>query len=114
MRVFVPAETRPGERRVAMLPDVVGRLTKLQLEVAVESGAGESAFASDDDYRAAGAEVVAAGEVAARVAAADLTASVRPLPTELASQVKAGAIDKRLRCHLISSPGFRERSPWTP
>ena len=92
MRVFVPAETRPGERRVAMLPDVVGRLTKLQLEVAVQSGAGESAFASDDDYRAAGAEVVAAGEVAASVAAADLTASVRPLPTELASQVKSGAV----------------------
>ena len=92
MRVFVPAETRPGERRVAMLPDVVGRLTKLQLDVAVESGAGESAFASDDDYRAAGAEVVAAGEVAASAAAADLTASVRPLPTELASQVKSGAV----------------------
>lgn len=92
MRVFVPAETRPGERRVAMLPDVVGRLTKLQLGVAVESGAGESAFASDDDYRAAGAEVVAAGEVADSVAAADLIASVRPLPTELAGQVKSGAV----------------------
>ena len=92
MRVFVPAETRQGERRVAMLPDVVGRLTKLQLEVAIESGAGEAAFASDDAYRAAGADVVAAGDAAAGVAAADLTASVRPLPKELASQVKSSAV----------------------
>jgi NAD(P) transhydrogenase subunit alpha len=92
VRVFVPAETRPGERRVAMLPDVVGRLTKLQLEVAIESGAGESAFVSDDDYRAAGAEIVAAGEAASGVAAADLTASVRPLPADLAAQVKTGAV----------------------
>lgn len=92
MRVFVPAETRPGEHRVAMLPDVVDKLARLQLEVWVESGAGAAAYATDDAYRAAGARVVAADEVAAALAEADLVASVRPLAADRAAQVKSRAI----------------------
>lgn len=92
MRVFVPAETRPGERRVAMLPDVVDRLIKLGLEVGVESGAGAAAHADDDAYRAAGAEVVAADAVGSALAGADLVASVRPLDADRAAQVKTGAV----------------------
>lgn len=92
MRVFVPAETRPGERRVAMLPDVVDRLIKLGLEVGVESGAGAAAHADDDAYRAAGAEVVAADAVGSALAGADLVASVRPLDADRAAQVKTAAV----------------------
>ena len=58
MKVLVPAETRPGERRVAMVPGVVAKFTQLGLEVQVESGAGASAYADDDAYRGVGATVV--------------------------------------------------------
>lgn len=58
MKVAVPTEVRPGERRVALVPKDVATLRKWGLEVSVESGAGTRSGASDDDYRAAGAEVV--------------------------------------------------------
>jgi len=57
MRVGVPKESREGERRVALIPDVVGSLTGDDLEVAVESGAGESAGHPDGEYSDAGASV---------------------------------------------------------
>src|SRR3954462_14839675 len=57
MRVGVPKESREGERRVALIPDVVGSLTGGDLEVALESGAGESAGHPDAEYSDAGASV---------------------------------------------------------
>jgi NAD(P) transhydrogenase subunit alpha len=57
MRVGVPKESREGERRVALIPDVVGSLTGDDLEVALESGAGESAGHPDAEYADAGASV---------------------------------------------------------
>ncbi len=56
MRVGVPRETAAGERRVALVPDAVGRLNGIT--VAVERGAGEGAGFSDDAYGEAGAELV--------------------------------------------------------
>ncbi|MBX3682393.1 MAG: NAD(P)(+) transhydrogenase (Re/Si-specific) subunit alpha, partial [Thauera sp.] len=56
--IGVPKEVAAGEKRVATVPDVVQKLAKLGFEVAVESGAGEAANFADDDYRAAGAEVL--------------------------------------------------------
>jgi NAD(P) transhydrogenase subunit alpha len=47
----------PGERRVALVPELVSRLTGAGLEVAVEPAAGEPARYPDDDYRSAGATV---------------------------------------------------------
>ncbi len=58
MKIGVPRETHPGERRVATTPDVAKDLIKLGFEVAVESGAGARANYSDDAYRSAGCEVV--------------------------------------------------------
>jgi NAD(P) transhydrogenase subunit alpha len=58
-RIGVPREVFPGEKRVATVPDVVGKLIKLGFRVNVESGAGDLANFGDDAYRAAGAEVVA-------------------------------------------------------
>ena len=92
MRVFVPAETRPGERRVAMLPDVVSRLNGLDLEVAVESGAGAAAYATDDAYRDAGAEVVPVEEAVNALSNADLVASVQPLDVTRAELIKSGSV----------------------
>ncbi|MFZ2049398.1 MAG: Re/Si-specific NAD(P)(+) transhydrogenase subunit alpha [Solirubrobacteraceae bacterium] len=57
MRVGVPKETAAGERRVALVPDVVRRLQSKKVDVLVQSGAGEGALLSDDAFREAGAEV---------------------------------------------------------
>ncbi|MDH5590064.1 MAG: Re/Si-specific NAD(P)(+) transhydrogenase subunit alpha [Gemmatimonadota bacterium] len=66
MKVAVLKESRPGERRVALVPQGVQALVKAGLTVAVESGAGLSAGVSDDDYRNSGAEVtVSAAEALA-------------------------------------------------
>ncbi|MDP6993425.1 MAG: Re/Si-specific NAD(P)(+) transhydrogenase subunit alpha [Woeseiaceae bacterium] len=58
MKIGVPKEIYPGERRVATTPEVVTQLAKLGYDVAIESGAGSAANFSDDDYREAGCEVV--------------------------------------------------------
>ena len=59
MKLAVPKECRPGERRVAVTPENVARLIKLGFAVAVEHDAGAAASFGDDDYIAAGAEIVA-------------------------------------------------------
>lgn len=53
----VPKELA-GEQRVALLPDVVRRLTGQGLEIWIEAGAGAGAYASDAEYEAAGAKIV--------------------------------------------------------
>jgi NAD(P) transhydrogenase subunit alpha len=63
MKIGVPKETAANERRVAVTPDVAGRLVKTGLSVLVERGAGEAASFGDDAYGAAGATLAAtAGE----------------------------------------------------
>ena len=57
MKVGVPKETSEGERRVALVPDVVRSLTGADLDVSVESGAGERAGHPDPEYSDAGASV---------------------------------------------------------
>jgi proton-translocating NAD(P)+ transhydrogenase subunit alpha len=57
MKVGVPKETAEGERRVALIPDVVRSLRNSQLDVAVESGAGAQAGHPDEEYREVDAEV---------------------------------------------------------
>src|SRR5210317_2063558 len=59
MKIGVPKENYPGEKRVATTPDVAGQLQKLGFDVAVESGAGAAANFSDDAFRDAGCEIVA-------------------------------------------------------
>jgi H+-translocating NAD(P) transhydrogenase subunit alpha len=58
MIVGVPKETAPGERRVALVPDLVAKLAKIGLEVAVQPGAGSQAGFVDAAYRDAGARLV--------------------------------------------------------
>jgi NAD(P) transhydrogenase subunit alpha len=92
MRLLVPRETRPGERRVAVVPSVVGKFTQLGFEVVVESGAGDLAFASDADYAAAGALVVPTSGMDDAFAAADVVATVRPLDYGRAKRLRKGAV----------------------
>src|SRR5262245_11651837 len=59
MKIGVPKETAANERRVALTPDVAGRLVKSGFEVIVEQGAGTAAYFPDGAYRAAGAGISA-------------------------------------------------------
>ncbi|WP_314251721.1 NAD(P) transhydrogenase subunit alpha [Streptomyces sp. DSM 40907] len=75
LTVGVCRETAPGENRVALVPDLVGRAQALGLHVLVESGAGASAAMPDHLYRKAGADVAARDALFAR---ADILVGVRP------------------------------------
>ena len=88
MRVVVPSEIRPGEMRVALVPDIVNKLTKLGHEVIVQSGAGVHSQASDQEFTAAGAQVVN-GDV---LASADVVLSVSSLTPEQMGKLKRGAV----------------------
>src|SRR5262249_32128666 len=57
MRVGVPKETAPDERRVALVPEVVSRLQQGGFEILVERGAGEPAAFEDGAYAEAGAKL---------------------------------------------------------
>jgi NAD(P) transhydrogenase subunit alpha len=57
VKIAVAAETRSDERRVALVPSLVARLTGAGFEVAVEPGAGRAALHPDEEYVAAGASV---------------------------------------------------------
>ena len=87
MRVAVPKEIKAGEKRVALVPDVISKFTKLGYEVVVESGAGIFAQATDKDYEAAGAKI--ANEV---LKDADVILSVQPLTPAQTSAIKTGAV----------------------
>lgn len=88
MRIVVPAEIQPGERRVAIVPDVVRRYRRAGLQVTVQSGAGVQALAPDDAFVAAGAEVVDGVEAAS----VDVLLHVRPLNRAIVGKLKPGAI----------------------
>jgi H+-translocating NAD(P) transhydrogenase subunit alpha len=66
MKVGVAKETAPGERRVALVPEALGKLTQAGLEVLVEAGAGSGALIPDQAYTDAGATVVSAVELYAQ------------------------------------------------
>lgn len=92
MRIFVPKEEKPGEKRVALVPDLISKLARAGFEVEIESGAGSSAGAGDSEFQSAGARVVGSGEVVKSLSAADVILSVQPLTKSQFSSVKRGAI----------------------
>jgi len=87
-RIAVLKERASGETRVSASPETVRKLTALGAVVAVESGAGIAASISDDDYRAAGAEV---GPLQVVLAGADIVFAVQGPEPELLAGVKPGA-----------------------
>jgi NAD(P) transhydrogenase subunit alpha len=79
MRVGIARETAPGERRVALVPETVGKLTAAGFDVVVEPGAGAAASFPDDAYTAAGATLGSPWD-------AEIVATVRkPDPEKLSS-----------------------------
>ena len=81
MRIAVARETRDGETRVAMVPELVGKLTGLGYAVTIEPGAGSGALISDEEFEAAGATV------------------------------EADALESGRRGRLRAGPGGRRRTP---
>jgi NAD(P) transhydrogenase subunit alpha len=95
LRVLVAKESTEGETRVAATPETVKAIIKAGLSVSVEAGAGASAFISDEDFRAAGAEVAA--DAKAAWAVADIVLKVGNLEARAglgdeASAAKPGAV----------------------
>ena len=88
VKVVVPTETVPGERRVATLPDVVRQLTAAGLEVIVAAGAGLPSLATDAAYAEAGATVAADIDPAQ----AEIVLHVRPLDPATAAGLRPGTI----------------------
>ena len=88
MRIAVPKEIRDGEKRVALVPDIINKLTRLGYEVSIESGAGNHAQAMDEDFKSAGASIVN-GDV---LKDADVVLSVSPLTPAQMSSLKKGAL----------------------
>jgi len=90
MRIAVLRETAPGEARVALVPEVVARLTKAGHQISVERGAGLAAGSTDADYEKAGARVH--GSRAEALTGAELWARVRRPTTAEISEAPEGTI----------------------
>ena len=88
MLVFIPAETRAGERRVGLTPEGAQKLIKLGLTVSIQEGAGQASGYHDDEYKAAGASIAGISAIST----ADVVATVRPLENDAIGQLKSGAI----------------------
>jgi NAD(P) transhydrogenase subunit alpha len=89
MKIAIPAESHPGEARVAASPDAVKSYVKKGLSVAVQAGAGAGANISDEAFAQAGAEIVKA-ETAFKDA--DIVLTVRRPSAKLAKVLKKGTI----------------------
>jgi len=92
MKIFVPKESKAGEARVALVPEIISKLTRAGFTVAIESGAGVSAGASDIEYAAAGGELVSSAYLSPTLASADVVLSVQPLSPDSMRGLKRGAI----------------------
>jgi NAD(P) transhydrogenase subunit alpha len=88
MRIAVAKEIRSGEARVALVPDIISKLTKAGLEVVIEAGAGIAAGFQDSEFTAAGA-TVKGGNV---ISDADVVASVTALTPDQMKSLKKGAL----------------------
>jgi H+-translocating NAD(P) transhydrogenase subunit alpha len=85
VKIAVAKETREGETRVAIVPELVGKLTALGYDVAVEPDAGAGALHADEEYVVAGAAVSQDA-----LEGADVVVSVNPLPAATVRRLPAG------------------------
>ena len=88
MQIAVAKEIRSGEARVALVPDIISKLTKAGLDVVIEAGAGIASGFQDSEFTAAGA-TVKSGNV---ISDADVVASVTALTPEQMKSLKKGAL----------------------
>jgi H+-translocating NAD(P) transhydrogenase subunit alpha len=106
--IGVPAESKPGETRVAATPKTVGQLVGLGYDVAIERGAGARASFSDEGYAAAGAKVVDgadawAGDLVLKVNAPSDTEIALLRPGALLASLVSPALDPGLVARLTAA-----------
>lgn len=89
MLIGVPKETYPGETRVALIPASVDRLVKKGAPVAIETGAGATIRASDEEYKKAGASVLDHNSL---LSASDIVLRVRKPSLEEVPLLKKGSL----------------------
>ena len=90
MKIAVPKETRAGERRVALVPESCKKLSAKGIQIALESGAGESAYFSDAAYQEVGVALV--GGAGALLGEADFVVKVQPPTVAEVEQLRAGTL----------------------
>jgi H+-translocating NAD(P) transhydrogenase subunit alpha len=102
LRVGIVKEAAPGERRVALTPDVLPKLTAAGAEVLVETGAGAASWFNDADYTAAGARIV---DTAALYAESDVIVSVASADT---TRLRSGQAVVGMLSPLLNPGGMSE------
>lgn len=90
MRIFIPKETEPNEKRVPLIPETVKKLVDRGAEISIESGMGISSRHTDEAYTEAGATVTS--DRAAALADADMVLRLRKPPMEEIAQLKKGSV----------------------
>ena len=90
MKIGIPCEILPLEKRVATVPEVVSKLVQLGFSVAVQSGAGVAAHCDDAAYQAVGAEVLP--DAATLWAASDIVLKVRPPTADEVALMRPGTL----------------------
>ena len=88
IKIGVPKEVREGEQRVALVPDIVNRLAKQNIQVFLETGAGALAGYTDDYYE--NAEIAASS--AEILGGSTICLTVNPATNEQIEQLKEGSI----------------------
>jgi H+-translocating NAD(P) transhydrogenase subunit alpha len=102
MRVFVPKEAAPDEKRAPVVPETAKRLVALGAEVAVETGIGASIFRSDTEYKNAGARIIADRIVG--LIEADAVLRLRKLPIDEVANLRENCV------HISFLDPFNERA----
>jgi len=90
MRIFVPKELHPTEKRIALLPGGAAKLARLGAEIEVERGLGASLNCADSEYETAGAKL--SHDRGRSLAEADLILRLRKPPSEEVALMKTGCI----------------------
>jgi NAD(P) transhydrogenase subunit alpha len=98
MKIGVAKETAPGERRVALVPEVLAKLTAAGLDVLIERGAGAGASIPDAAYEEAGAKIVATDDL---YAAADAILRVAKPSAKEVAKLRTGQAVLGLLAPLI-------------
>jgi NAD(P) transhydrogenase subunit alpha len=94
MRIFVPKEIHPGEKRAALVPGTVAKLVRLGAEVEIEQGLGSSINCAETEYEGAGAKL--SSDRHQSLAAADIVLRVRKPPSDEIDLLKEGCIHASL------------------
>ncbi|HEY2180957.1 MAG TPA: Re/Si-specific NAD(P)(+) transhydrogenase subunit alpha [Solirubrobacteraceae bacterium] len=89
MRIGVPKETAPGERRVALVPEVVGKLKAKGQEIVVQQGAGTDALVPDAAFADAGAQLT---DSSSEIWGSDIVVTISPPQPEQIRSLGQGTL----------------------